>query len=62
MATKPYNLQLTESNVMRFNQLHPGRNLSYHVDQLLTKYNGLFEKTPEEYAEIAAQELKEELE
>lgn len=62
MATKPYTVQLDEPVVDRFYQLHPGKNLSYHISMLLSKYVGLYDKTPEEYAQIAVDELKEELE
>lgn len=61
MAIKQVNVQLSETNLSSFAKYYPGKNLSWALDLLLEKFVMQLDKTPEEYAEIAVQQLKDEL-
>lgn len=61
MAIKQYNVQLSEVNVENLARYYPGRNLSHILDLLLEKFVATIDKTPQEYAALAVQHLKEEL-
>lgn len=55
------NIALSEVTLEKFERYFPKTSLSWAVDMLLEKFVAQYDKTPEEYAEIAAQELKEEI-
>lgn len=62
MAVIQRNVQLNEDDVQWFERTYPKASLSATLGLLLEKYRRVTEFTPENYAEIAARELKEELE
>jgi hypothetical protein len=53
---------LSVENVKAFEKHYPESNLSWALDLLLEKLVAQFDRTAEEYAEAAVQDLKEELE
>jgi hypothetical protein len=53
-------LDLNAEPVQQFYKYYPGGSLTDVLSLLLEKYMRLHEHTPEEYAEIAANELKDE--
>lgn len=59
---KQVNVQLSEVNLEKFARYYPGRNLSWALDLLLEKFVSVLDKTPEEYADIAIQHFREEIE
>lgn len=62
MALVQRNVQLNQDDVDWFEQTYPKSSLSATLGLLLEKFRAVTEHTPAEYAEIAARELKEELE
>lgn len=62
MALVQKNVQLSEINIAEFEKHYPKGNLSWALDMLLERFVAQFHHTPQEYAEIAARELKEEIE
>lgn len=62
MAIVQRNVGLNEDDVKWFESTYPKASLSGHLSLLLEKYRRVTEHTPDYYAEIAARELKEELE
>lgn len=56
------NIQINEDDVRWFEQTYPRASLSGILGLLLEKYRSVNTYTPEYYAELAAKELKEELE
>lgn len=61
MGTIQKNVALSEPTLRKFEQYFPSASLSWALDMLLEKFVAQYDKTPEEYAAIAAQELKEEI-
>lgn len=61
MATVRKEVQLNEDNFNRFKEHFPDGSLSWALDLLLGKFMDQYKHTPQEYAELAAKELKEEI-
>lgn len=61
MANIRKEISLDEGHVKEFEVLFPGTPLSFVLNLLLEKFVCQYKMTPEEYAEVAARELKEEI-
>lgn len=61
MAVVRKDVQLDEKNVAAFERHFPKSSLSWALDLLLEKFVEQYTHTPEEYAALASQELKEEI-
>lgn len=62
MALVQKNVQISSINIENFEKHFPKGNLSWVLDMLLEKFVAQYQHTPAEYADIAARELKEEIE
>lgn len=62
MALIQRNIQLHDDDVRWLEETYPKISLSAILGLLLSKYRAVTEHTPEYYAEVAAKELKEDLE
>lgn len=62
MALIQRNIQLHDEDVRWFENTYPRASLSNILGLLLEKFRSVHTITPAEYAEIAAKELKEDLE
>lgn len=61
MATIERRVLLNEENIKKFDEHFPNGSLSWALDLLLGKFMDQYKHTPQEYADIAAKELKEEI-
>lgn len=61
MATTRVNISLDSDNVEWFNETYKGASLSWWINLLLQKSKEVMTTTPEDFARIAAEALKEEL-
>lgn len=61
MATTRMNVSLDTGHVEWFNETYKGASLSWLLNLLLEKFKDVNNVKPEDYAKLAAEQLKEEL-